>query len=142
MTEPRDLHLERARTLARWLDDRSLDPILGLLAPGAGDVAASAAGLYIVWVAIQRGMPAVAIARMMINLAVDAIVGSIPIAGDVFDFAFRANRRNLALLERPGPPGRSSATDWLIVIGAVLLFVAALAVPIWLIVRLAHAVLH
>lgn len=131
---PGDPHLERARVLTRWLDNRFVDPILGLVLPGAGDVASSAAGLYIVWIAIQRGAPAVMVARMLINLAVDAVIGSIPVAGDLFDFAFRANRKNLALLERRGPRRRSSAADWLIVIGAAVLFVAAAALPIWLVV--------
>lgn len=129
-----DRHLERARVLTRWLDNRLVDPILGLLLPGAGDVVSSAAGLYLVWIGIQRGAPAVVIGRMLINLAIDAIVGAIPIAGDLFDFAFRANRKNLALLEGRGPGRRSTPTDWLIVIGAAVVFAAAVIVPIWLVV--------
>jgi hypothetical protein len=130
-------HLERARSIATWLDNRYLDPIVGLIIPGAGDVLTSAAGLYLIAVAIQHELPAIVIARMLFNLAIDAALGAVPVAGDLFDFAFKANRRNLALLERRSVSGgRSRPGDWLVVIAAVLVFLAALALPIWLAARL------
>lgn len=76
-----------------------LDGLLGLI-PGVGDFLASTVSGYIVWQAYQAGVPKSVLLRMLINVAVDLLVGAIPIVGDVFDFVFKANSRNLALLER------------------------------------------
>src|SRR5690348_16002469 len=77
--------IRAAETLARWLDDRFLDPLLGLVLPGVGDVVGSALGLYVVGVALRRRLPLVTVARMLMNLGVDALVGAVPLAGDLFD---------------------------------------------------------
>lgn len=102
--------LRNAERLARLLDSQfrlpgtnwrfGLDGLVGLFAPGAGDTITAALGLYIIVTAHRLGAPATIILRMLINLAVDWLVGSIPILGDIFDFAFKAHRRNLALLRR------------------------------------------
>jgi hypothetical protein len=125
-----DRDLEAAERLARWLDDRGLDPILGLLLPGVGDVAGTLAGLYPVIVAVRRRLPALVIARMLLNLAIDALVGLVPIAGDLFDLGWKANRRNVALLRDRTARGRSSARDWAAVGGAVLLLVAGVVLTV------------
>ena len=95
-----DPDVRRAVALARGLDDRYIDPIVGLLLPGAGDLITAGAGSYVVWVAIQRRLPAVVVARMLLNLAIDMLLGAIPAVGDIFDFAFKANVHNARLLER------------------------------------------
>jgi hypothetical protein len=87
------------------------------------------AGLYIVAAGIRRGLPAVVIARMLLNLAVDMLIGLVPVLGDALDFAYRANLRNARLLETRAP-GKSTPRDWLVVAGAALLFVLVLAIPI------------
>ena len=125
-----DPRLARAAQLARWTDTRLLDPIVGFLLPGAGDLLASGVGLYIVSVAMRLGLPGVVIARMLMNLGVDALLGAVPLAGDLFDVAFQANRRNLALLEAREERRRARPSDWLVVAGAAVLFLAALAVPV------------
>jgi hypothetical protein len=126
--------LRVARVLTRWLDQRYLDPILGFVLPGAGDVLTAGTGVYLVGLALKLGLPPVVIARMLLNLAVDLVAGAIPLLGDLFDLGFRANLRNLALLERRAEAGRASASDWLLVAGAALLFLAALVLPIVLLV--------
>ncbi len=128
----RDPALERARTLSRWLDQRLLDPIAGLLLPGIGDLLGSVAGLYIVAVGICRRLPPVVIARMMVNLAVDSLVGAIPLIGDLFDFAFKAHRANVRLLEGRWSTGKATDRDWAVVAGAAVLFALAIAIPVWL----------
>ena len=135
-----DPDIATAVTIARVTDRAMLDPIIGLLVPGAGDLVTAAVGLYVVAVAARRRLPAVVIARMLINLGIDAAVGSIPLAGDVFDFAFQANRKNVALLRARHDARRSRPSDWLIVAGAGLLFLAALALPIILLVLFVRAV--
>lgn len=75
-----------------------VDSLVGL-APVAGDAVMAAVSLYFVWEARRLGAPPSLLARMVGNIAVDAAGGSIPVVGDLFDAAFRANLRNVALLE-------------------------------------------
>jgi hypothetical protein len=118
------------------MDRLFLDPILGLLVPGAGDVLTGATGVYLVALAVRMKLSRVVIARMLINLTVDVAVGLIPFAGDLFDFAWRANERNLRLVERRSaePRTRGTAGDWAYVVGAGLLFLAVLSLPIVLVI--------
>jgi hypothetical protein len=75
-----------------------LDPILGLV-PGGGDLVAMVLSLYIVWVAYSLGIPQAVLLRMVINIVIDTSLGSIPIAGNVFDVYWKANKRNIKLME-------------------------------------------
>jgi hypothetical protein len=132
--------LARVRGLA-WLFDRAyLDPILGLVLPGVGDLIGSAAGMYTVGAAIKLRVAPIVIARMLLNLATDAALGVVPIVGDVGDVVFRAHRRNLALLEARATHRRGRWTDWLWVLGALALLVAILVLVVWLVVRLLRSV--
>jgi hypothetical protein len=95
--------------LADWLDTKfkipgtgfrfGLDSLIGLI-PGVGDAATLAAGLYIVARVVHLGAPAGLVARMLVSLGTDAVLGAIPIVGDVFDFAFKANAKNAERLRR------------------------------------------
>ena len=139
-----DRALEAAETLALWLDNRFVDPLLGFLLPGFGDLLASALGLYPVLLAWQRRAPKALLARMLLNLAADAAGGAIPILGDVWDFLFRAHARNLALLRARAADGavKSHWSDTFVVGAALFLFVAALAVPIVTIVWIVRAIVR
>ena len=75
-----------------------LDGLLGLV-PGVGDAATGAISLYIVWEARRIGAPPWLVARMLGNVAMDVAGGVVPLVGDVFDLMFKANLRNIALLE-------------------------------------------
>ncbi len=130
--DPGARSVARAGRLARWLDLGFVDPILGFVLPGAGDLLSAGLGLYLVVVALRLRLPRVVIARMLVNLAVDTLLGSVPLVGDLFDLAFRANVRNLRLLEARYEGHRSSPGDWLVVLGALLLFLLALALPLLL----------
>ena len=68
------------------------------LVPGLGDAAASALSCYLLYEAHALGVPRSLFARMVANVAVEGLVGAIPLLGDIFDVAFRANRRNVRLL--------------------------------------------
>ena len=82
------------------------DAVLGLV-PGVGDAISAALASYIIWEARQLGLPRWKIARMIGNVAVDMALGSIPLAGDVFDVFFRANERNLRIIhDHLGTPKR------------------------------------
>ncbi|WP_318569828.1 DUF4112 domain-containing protein [Salinigranum marinum] len=101
--------LRRARRVATLLDDAvtvpgtntsvGLDPLVGLI-PVSGTVTSAAIALSIVAEAIRSGVPRGVVARMLLNVAVDVVVGSIPVIGSVFDVFWKANRRNVRLFER------------------------------------------
>lgn len=117
-----------------------IDPLLSLV-PGVGDLASP---IYTVLLLVQgtaRRVPRAVLARMVINALVDALIGAVPVAGNVGDIFFRANLRNLALLERhalPGVPPTKSDVAFLwgaaAVLGIVVAvpFFAALALWWWL----------
>lgn len=75
------------------------DAVLGLV-PGGGDLVSAMISAYIVAEAGRLGMPPGGLARMVANVAIDTVLGSLPVAGDLFDVLWRANLRNVALLER------------------------------------------
>jgi hypothetical protein len=115
--------------LADWLDDRYVDPIVGLVLPGAGDLAMALVGLYPVFVALRRRMPAIVVAQMIKNLVLDSLIGAVPIVGDAFDFVFKANRKNANLLLQRHVLGPSPARDWAAVLGFAFVLIVALALP-------------
>ena len=139
--QPRDAskRLARLRRLS-WVLDRSipignkrfgLDPILGLI-PGIGDWIASVLSLYVLYEAARLGLPKHVLGRMAANIGVEAVVGSVPVLGDLFDFAWQANARNVRLIDQhyqanmPARPiGRLVI---LIVVGAVLLLIVTFTI--------------
>ncbi len=130
--------IERARTIAKVMDRGYVDPILGFVVPGFGDILSAVFGLYVVAIAVRAKVPAVSISRMIINLGVDATVGAIPLLGDLFDIAFKSHSRNLAILEARNEAKAATASDWLYVFGAVFALVATIAIPIYVAFRLAQ----
>lgn len=106
--------IDRARRLARirrlaWLLDAAvrvpgtrfrfgLNSVIGLT-PAAGDAAMAAISLYIVYEAYQLGLPKQQLAKMLGNVAVETVAGSVPLLGDLFDATFKANLRNIALID-------------------------------------------
>jgi hypothetical protein len=91
------------------------------LFPGIGDVATTVAAAYVVVAAWRLGAPAVLVARMGLNLAVDALVGAVPLLGDLLDAGFKANTRNARLLEAwLASPGETRRASGLLVAGVLL----------------------
>jgi len=139
--------VERLRRLAVLLDDSipipgtrfriGIESIVGLL-PGAGDLAGGAFSLYILLQAARMGVPRPLLARMATNLVVDVVVGAVPILGDLFDAGFKANMRNLDLLERHAqrPVASTRSSRRFVALLAVLVgccAVGAVAVLVWLV---------
>jgi uncharacterized protein DUF4112 len=118
------------RFLANLLDQRftipgtsirvGLDPLLGLI-PGIGDVLANMAGSAILLIAVQLNVPKIVLLRMGLNLAANALIGAIPVFGDIFSIWFRSNAKNADLLERyvESKTGRAGPKDWLFVAGII-----------------------
>lgn len=145
--------LEALRRLTRLLDDQfrvpgtrlrfGWDPIVGLI-PGLGDAVPPIFSALVLLQALHMRIPPVAQARMLLNVLIDLLLGAVPLAGDLFDFAWKSNARNLALLERHaeqvGPP---RAADWAFVVLALAVLVGCAALPVvllaWLVSRLCRS---
>jgi hypothetical protein len=116
-----------------------LDGIIGLI-PGIGDILGGLASCIIILAAWARGAPYITVARMLVNLALDVIIGAVPLLGDIFDIAWKANRRNYALLTRHlEQPHRRHWGDWFFLAGMALAVCAILAVPVLFVAWLLHA---
>jgi hypothetical protein len=133
--------------LAHLMDDMirigpyslGLDGLIGLI-PGFGDIAGAIVAMIIVLRAAQAGIPRIALARMVTNIAIDTFVGSIPIFGDAFDFAYKSNLKNLRIYEDSLRRGRASRTrHWLFFIGLFLAIAAVIGVFAYGLVALVHA---
>lgn len=117
--------LDRSIPLGRWRI--GLDPLLGLL-PGFGDWIGALLSLYVLYEGVRLGLRGGVLVRMTLNILVETVVGAVPVLGDVFDFAWQANTRNLALIRRhyrPGLEPRSLA--W---VGATVAVAAALVLAL------------
>jgi hypothetical protein len=111
-----------------------LDGIIGLV-PGVGDVLAGLLSLLIPLAAWIRGVPYVTLVRMAVNIGIGVVVGSVPLFGDIFDIAWKANRRNYLLLCRHlGEPHRHTARDWAFLLLLAAALVLIFAIPVLLVV--------
>lgn len=139
----------RVRRLA-WLLDNSIplpggfrvgvDGVIGLI-PGIGDALGAAASSYIIAAAARAGAPASLLLRMTGNVLIETLVGLIPFLGDLFDFAFKANVRNVVLIDRHlRDPQRARRADRLVVFGALTTVAAAAIGAALLTVKLIAAV--
>jgi hypothetical protein len=140
--DPRQV--ERLRALTRLLDSAiqipgtrfriGLDALVGIV-PGIGDAVGALFSAFIVFQAARMGISTATLIRMMGNVALDTIIGEVPLVGDLFDAGWKANTRNLALLEghlgQPAATRRSSRRAlWLIGGALLLLLVGVIAVAI------------
>ena len=130
-----DRYLALAERVAFWMDRRYVDPILGFVLPGAGDAIGAGIGLLGIYSAFRMRAHPIVIARMFINLAVDSLIGSIPLLGAIFDIFYRSHTRNLQLL-RTRDVRVPRPSDWLTVAAAALAFVTALFLPVLLVIAL------
>ena len=146
--------LRIARFLADLLDQRftipgtsiriGLDPIVSLI-PGVGDLLANLTGSFILVIAAQLGVPKIVIARMGINVAINTLLGAVPIFGDVISIWYRSNVKNVELLERyvGRQAKRADTKDWLFVIalivGLLLLLGGIVVFGIWLVKQIWQA---
>jgi hypothetical protein len=129
--------IEGLRTLTKLLDSAfqvpgtrfrfGVDALVGVI-PGIGDAIGAVFSAIIVFQAARLGASKATLARMMGNLVLDTVVGEIPLLGDLFDAGWKANTRNLALLEahlqRPAATRRASRRVLLLVAGGLLLLLA------------------
>jgi Domain of unknown function (DUF4112) len=141
---------ERLRWLEILLDEAfvipgtgirfGLDGIIGLV-PGVGDILAGILSLIIPLAAWVRGVPYITLVRMLTNVSIGLLIGTIPVFGDAFDIFWKANRRNYRLLTRSiAEPRRHTWRDWgfLFLLGAGIAFVFAIPLVflVWLLAKL------
>ena len=150
LTPGQTQRLEALRRISRLLDSQfllpgtsyrfGLDPILGLI-PGLGDLVSPLFTIGILWQGRDLGLPRVIQLRMLFNVAIDTLLGAVPLIGDLFDFAWKANDMNLAMLEKYAYEERpASAGDWFFVVGLIVLLLVVAAIPFMLLGWLIGAV--
>ncbi len=120
-----------------------IDGIIGLV-PGLGDVLVGILSLIIPLAGWIRGIPYITLVRMLANVAIGVLIGSIPLLGDAFDVFWKPNRRNYRLLTRSiAQPHRHNWRDWAFLLAlaasVVTLFAIPLAVMVWIVATLAHS---
>jgi|SRR5688572_1987160 hypothetical protein len=152
-TDARDRRdLERLRLITQLFDRAftipgtkwrfGLDALFGLV-PGLGDIAGGLVAVYALRVARNLGAPPEIQLHMLTNIALDALVGMVPILGDIFDFVFKAQTRNLDLLERwAGSPERTARRSrrgmFFIPLAIIIVFATLTALGIWMLAILFH----
>lgn len=127
-----------------WLMDRSipiggirigLDPILGLL-PGVGDIFGAVVSTVLIVHAHRAGVPKPTLLRMIANVGIDSAVGSIPLLGDLFDFAWKANSKNLDLYRASVRGQHHPKHDWafltLLLLGLATILAVPIALAVWM----------
>jgi hypothetical protein len=119
-----------------------LDGIIGLV-PGLGDILGGLASTIIVVAAWVRGVPYITLLRMVVNIGIEVLLGTIPLLGDAFDIAWKANRRNYALIVRHlHQPRKQTWRDWifllLIAMTLAAIFLAPIFLILWFLEWLAH----
>ena len=118
-----------------------LDPLLGLV-PIVGDLSSTAVSVALLLTMLRHGASGTVVVRMALNIFIDTIVGGIPIIGNVFDFAYKSNERNVALLRRHYADGRHAGSGKGLVALLLLLFVGVAGLVGWGSVALISWVWH
>jgi hypothetical protein len=132
---------ERRIAAVAWLLDNSIpipgtgrrfgiEPIIGLI-PGAGDLLSAGMGVAILFESARFRLPPIVMVRMVANTLLDLAAGTIPFLGDLFDFAYKSNSRNLELFRRYAQdPGSPTGEHRAFVLGLVLVIIGALALAL------------
>lgn len=131
--------------LAKWMDAKfrlpgtnfrfGLDGILGLI-PGVGDLSTLAVSGYLVVLMARNGASGYVLARMLLNIAIDATLGAIPVVGDLFDFVHKANMKNMTLMRQHYVEGRHHGSAWKVILPVLLVLLVILGGILWLFYRL------
>ena len=137
--------LREMEFIARWMDAKfrlpgtnfrfGLDGILGLI-PGIGDLSTFAISGYLTLLMARNGASGYVLARMILNIVIDAALGAIPLIGDLFDFVHKANLKNMRLMRQYYVEGRHRGSAWKVILPVLIVLALILTGIIWLIYRL------
>ena len=135
-------HVDKSLERLSWLMDDlirvpvlgwrfGLDALIGLI-PGLGDTTTSLVSFYILVAAVRYRVPKITLLRMGLNIAIDYLVGSLPVVGDVADAWWKSNHMNVDLLRKHAPASGKEArsarmSDWVFV-GGIIVALTALAI--------------
>lgn len=143
--QPQQRGLKQLGHLAKLMDAQfripgtdirfGLDGIIGLI-PGAGDLSTFAVSGYMLWIMANNGASGYVLARMTVNILIDALIGAIPFIGDIFDIAFKANMRNLRLMQQYYEEGRHRGSAWKLIIPVLVIVFIIIIVIIWVTYKL------
>jgi hypothetical protein len=139
-----DSRVARARTFAKMLDSAArvpgtnirvgLDSLLGLI-PGVGDATGAIFSGYLILLASRMGLPRETITRMVVNVAIDTIVGGIPVLGDLFDIGWKSNMKNVELLQASVDPVHvQQPANRALVAAVIVVLLLSVAGGIWLMI--------
>src|SRR3954451_19934722 len=141
-------HLE---TLAKLMDNQfripgtnfrfGLDAIIGLI-PGAGDLTTFGISGVMVFIMAQNGASGAVLSKMILNVLIDTIIGSIPLIGDIFDVGFKSNTKNIRLMKEHYLEGRHKGGAWKVVVPVMIIFIILFAAVIWLIYKMILLIYH
>lgn len=113
-----------------------LDSLIGLI-PGIGDTTGGILSSYIIWQAARMGVPRVVLMRMGINVVFETLLGAIPIVGDIFDIAFKANQKNVQLLthyyQSPSAAVERNTVSVALIAASIM---AVIGIVIWMTIKL------
>jgi hypothetical protein len=133
--------ISKVESMATWMDSRftipgtnikfGFDALVGLI-PGAGDFTTLLISGYMVTILAKNGASGFVLARMALNIAIDALLGSIPLIGDIFDVAFKANIRNVKLMREHYVEGRHTGGAWKVAVPLLLLLVLFVGALAWI----------
>ena len=120
-----------------------LDGIVGFI-PGVGDLIGGVASTVLILAAWARGVPKITLLRMVANVGIEVVLGTVPVLGDMFDIAWRANRRNYALMTGSADePVKVERRSWLFFAGLCVVLLVLIVLPLlvfsWLTAHFLHA---
>jgi hypothetical protein len=138
--DTRNKELKSVELIAWLMDSRfkipgtrfrfGLDPLIGLI-PGLGDFTGFLISGYMMLICARNGASGFVLARMTFNIFTDALIGAIPLIGDLFDFAYKANDRNLKLMQQHYIEGRHKGGAWKVVVPILIVLFIVIAVLAW-----------
>ena len=133
--------ITHVESMAKWMDSKftipgtnikfGFDALIGLV-PGAGDFATLAISGYMITILARNGASGFVVARMALNIVIDALLGSVPILGDIFDVAFKANIRNMKLMQEHYVEDRHKGGAWKVIVPVILVLVLVVGTLAWL----------
>ncbi len=136
--------IANVESMAKWMDSRftipgtnikfGFDALIGLV-PGVGDFATLFISGYMITILAKNGASRLLVARMALNIVIDAVLGSVPILGDIFDVAFKANIRNTKLMREHYVEGRHKGGAWKVIVPVMLLLALVVGGLAWVSIK-------
>ena len=143
--------LRHVEALARLMDNQfkipgtnirfGLDALIGLI-PGAGDLTTFGISGFMLFIMAQNGASGAVLAKMILNVLIDTLVGAIPLIGDIFDVGFKSNTKNIKLMKEHYLEGRHKGGAWKVVLPVMIIFIVLFAAVIWLVYKFIILIIH